>query len=189
MSLEAAVLKQWHYRTVTVSDRNARLPVVSLLAIWGDAYHMYSSIDISYAWNNVHTWWLVLHELIISTVTGLENHLGHHHVVSSQLIEDIIASIPFHLGAGNPTVSPSAHFIGDRVPAASGMMVLGPLVTAASSRFASRELREWIVAVVQNIGHFMGLNQALAMAMLLQEGLRNTALSGATVVDLPEVDS
>ncbi|KAL3465919.1 hypothetical protein BJX64DRAFT_284853 [Aspergillus heterothallicus] len=205
-AIAAAVPMTWHYQTVSVPRVEDGLPIPFTPAIWGDCYHVYSNINICSVWNNHRSARLMIHELIINTVKVLERDplyaflVGEYRSlraqsqhVSRQLVADIIASVPFHLGAGvdnghDGTISTPLGNIEDKVSSASGMALVWPLLIAANSGFASRELRRWIVAVLEKVGHSMGLNQALAMARLLREGMRSRAWleAGYTSSSSPE---
>ncbi|KAJ0417845.1 hypothetical protein BJY00DRAFT_195775 [Aspergillus carlsbadensis] len=202
-SIAASVPISWHYQTVPVprsTGGDDGLPVLFTPDIWGDVYHVYTNINISSSWNNYRSAQLMIHELIIDTAKELETQSLYAHLadeyrslrsrseqVSRQLVEDIIASVPFHLGAAADTAetsttssTPPSSFTGptgirSHVSPASGMALVWPLLIAANSGFASHELREWIVAVLEKIGYSMGLNQALAMARLLRGGMQSRA--------------
>ncbi|KAI3003126.1 transcriptional regulator family: Fungal Specific TF [Aspergillus niger] len=114
--------------------------------------------------------------------------------ISRQLVGGICASVPFHLGfmvddshvdkisgpttikdsdADNYRASKSPHLSSRSpfgVPAAGGFALMWPLLIAADSGYASKELRSWIIDCLDKIGHSMGINQALAMAQLVREG-------------------
>jgi hypothetical protein len=58
---------------------------------------------------------------------------------------------------------------------AGGVTLVWPLLIAANSGFASRDMRKWITVCLDKIGHSMGINQALAMAQLLRDGMDSRA--------------
>ncbi|KAI0967319.1 hypothetical protein F4678DRAFT_446243 [Xylaria arbuscula] len=66
----------------------------------------------------------------------------------------------------------SDHF---EVVGAGGLTLMWPLLVAANSGVASKDLREWVVSYLDKIGHSMGINQALAMAKLIREGMGTRA--------------
>ncbi|KAL4865568.1 hypothetical protein BDV12DRAFT_210986 [Aspergillus spectabilis] len=188
----------WNYQIVTV------LPVEDGLSIsqatWGNSYHVYPNISVSSAWNNYRFARLIIHELVVNEVGALEQqtellhalgfelHAGGYSTlfnqsrqIGQQMVEDVAASVPSYLGAamegpgtsGNGKVS--TIFSGGAVSAASGMAIVWQLLLAANSGFASQDMRRWITTVLDRIGHSMGLNQALAMARLVREGMRSRA--------------
>lgn len=101
----------WNYKSIEVPmiDGESIMPMV-----WGSSYHVYQSIAASSMWNNYRSSRILIHELIIETVTGLDSsttdqasYLQRQHLsnqsrqIARQLVEDICASAPFHLGAGS----------------------------------------------------------------------------------------
>lgn len=183
------------YRTVNAALAH-RMSMVN--TVWGVQYHTYRDITVSSFWNNYRSARLVLLDLIVEAIKAMNTPLldnkkeAHHHLlrqcqeISRQLVEDICASVPFHLGSvvddnhvdktsNHPTFRSSSD--ADRhhappfvVPAAGGFALMWPLLIAADSGYASKELRAWIIDCLNKIGRSMGINQALAMAQLVQEG-------------------
>ncbi|OJZ91269.1 hypothetical protein ASPFODRAFT_57457 [Aspergillus luchuensis CBS 106.47] len=183
------------YRTVNAALAH-RMSMVN--SVWGAQYHTYRDITVSSFWNNYRSARLVLLDLIVEAIKAMNTPLldnkkeAHHHLlrqcqgISRQLVEDICASVPFHLGSvvddnhvdktsNHPTFRSSSD--ADRhhespfvVPAAGGFALMWPLLIAADSGYASKELRDWIIDCLNKIGRSMGINQALAMAQLVQEG-------------------
>ncbi|KAL2811474.1 hypothetical protein BJX63DRAFT_444063 [Aspergillus granulosus] len=196
MAIAAAVPILWRYQAVSVPRAGVEGALSTLFTpdIWGDLYHVYSNISISSPCNHYRAARLMIHECIIDTVKELEGQPLYAHMVdeyrslrnrsqqmSHQLVEDITASVPFHLGtAATGTNETRAAFISTNsvvthVSSASRMALVWPLLIATNSGFASRELRMWIIAVLEKVGYTMGLNQALAMARLLHEGMKSRA--------------
>ncbi|KAL3470775.1 hypothetical protein BJX99DRAFT_238891 [Aspergillus californicus] len=182
----------WHYRTVTVPQVDDGLPIPQAQTIWGNTYHVYGSISISYTWNNYRSARLILHEMIIEAATELEELFPYEisgeyttlliqsQQICHQLVEDIVATVPFHLGAAiddntYPARSTSEQGGNERASPASGLTLAWPLLVAANSGFASQELRRWIITVLDRVGYSMGHNQALAMAKLLRDRMRSRA--------------
>lgn len=237
-------------------DGESILPMV-----WGSSYHVYHSIAASSMWNNYRSSRILIHELIIDTVAGLDSsttdqasYIQRQHLanqsrqIARQLVEDICASAPFHLGAGAEDMdeiavpysesttppncsdwshvhektsvaskqwsrgreqrpsslvsspfrdssfstisnSPNQSSFGTmskdlfKITGAGGLTLVWPLLIAANSGLASPELRNWITACFDKIGHSMGINQALAMGKLLRNG------SGSRAWLTPELGS
>ncbi|KAJ5219323.1 uncharacterized protein N7498_001422 [Penicillium cinerascens] len=110
MSLFINVPHPWNYKTVKIPMFDGE-PLTK--AVWGDSYHVYHSLTASSIWNNYRSARIIIHELIIDTVNDLEssgydengrqqrsNLAGQSRQIAHQLVEDICASVPFHLGAG-----------------------------------------------------------------------------------------
>lgn len=110
MSLFLSVPSPWNYKTVKV-------PMIDgeriTQAVWGDSYHVYNNLAASSMWNNYRSARILIHELIIDTVNDINalgyddnGHLQRSNLASQsrqiaqQLVDDICASVPFHLGAG-----------------------------------------------------------------------------------------
>lgn len=248
----------WNYKSIEVPmvDGESILPMV-----WGSSYHVYHSIAASSMWNNYRSSRILIHELIIDTVAGLDSsttdqasYIQRQHLanqsrqIARQLVEDICASAPFHLGAGAEDMdeiavpysesttppncsdwshvhektsvaskqwspgreqrpsslvsspfrdssfstisnSPNQSSFGTmskdlfKITGAGGLTLVWPLLIAANSGLASPELRNWITACFDKIGHSMGINQALAMGKLLRNG------SGSRAWLTPELGS
>ncbi|KAI2812285.1 transcriptional regulator family: Fungal Specific TF [Aspergillus niger] len=191
------------YKTVNVALAQG-VPTVD--TVWGAQYHTYRDITVSSFWNNYRSARLVLLELIVEAIGAMNIHFPgntkeeHQHLlrecqqISRQLVEDICASVPFHLGSvvddshvdkfsGSTTFKSSdankhraskpPHLSSESpfgAPAAGGFALMWPLLIAADSGYAPKELRSWIIHCLDKIGHSMGINQALAMAQLVREG-------------------
>ncbi|KAK4081650.1 transcriptional regulator family: Fungal Specific TF [Trichoderma aggressivum f. europaeum] len=111
-----------------------------------------------------------------------------------QLVEDICASVPYNLDIGieddtdlkgsalkatHTSISHGLDMMSTlslfRASGAGGLTTMWPLLVAANSGFACDELRKWIANCLDKIGHSMGINQALAMSKLIQDGVRSRA--------------
>jgi len=251
MSILFTAPPSWSYKTVKVPQMDGE-PITN--AVWGDSYHVYRNLSVSGVWNNARSARLLMHELLLETVKSIEgsspenSSLHQQRILASQsqkigqqLVDDICASVPFHLGVGMednfdwglsgqgtgnetsasstwdnasslfphtpltwsttptfPTTETSASSetetanFGDflsnmtimspetqqasplppsfEIFGTGGVTLVWPLLIAANSGFASRDLRKWIIDCLDKIGHSMGINQALAMAQLLRNG-------------------
>lgn len=254
MSILLTAPPSWGYKTVKVPLVDGE-PITR--TVWGDSYHVYRDLSVSGVWNNARAARLLMHEMLLEAVKALENSspgssgLHQQQIIATQsrqiayqLVDDICASVPFHLGmgmedtyewksssqnaghgfypgAGNPEGSfpttrfpwmsmrafpstegssyletdaahlgaflPSTNMMNSEnhcaaplppsfeVSGAGGVTLVWPLLIAANSGFASPELRKWIIGCLEKIGHSMGINQALAMAQLLRDGMDSRA--------------
>ncbi|PWY69703.1 hypothetical protein BO70DRAFT_432353 [Aspergillus heteromorphus CBS 117.55] len=185
MSTLLAIPPTWAYSTVEVphSEGGSRMH-----SVWGTRFHIYRNLTISSAWNNYRSARLVIHELIITAAKSLqhssnmntrneqESLILQSERTCHQIVEDICASVPFHLGAtagdadacGGIAASPTG---------AGGITVVWPLLIAANSGFASPTLRNWVTDCLDKIGHSLGINQALAVAQLLRNGMRTRSFA------------
>ncbi|KAM0511383.1 hypothetical protein ACHAPE_009898 [Trichoderma viride] len=196
VSLMISVPPSWEYATVNVPMLDGK-PIVQ--GFWGDNYHIYHSISASTIWNNYRSARIIIQELIIDTIKDLElltnDNIGspqRSYLVNQarqtvlQMVEDICASVPYILGmemedSGHLKVcglgASIAHEVDTgvtlssfQITGAGGLTVMWPLLVAANSGVAGNELRKWITACLDKIGHSMGINQALAMSKLIQDG-------------------
>lgn len=201
VSLMISVPPLWRYATLNVPMLNGK-PTTQ--AFWGDTYHIYHSISASSVWNNYRSARIIIQELIIDTIHDLEtlendsigspqrNHLMNQaRQTVLQLVEDICASVPYNLGMeiedlGHLKVSAPgatiAHGIDMRatlssfqISGAGGLTIMWPLLVAANSGVTCSDLRKWITNCLDKIGHSMGINQALAMSRLIQDGVQSRA--------------
>ncbi|KAJ5273550.1 hypothetical protein N7478_008675 [Penicillium angulare] len=180
-SLFISVPTPWQYQEIENPFSNG--PQIGR-TVWGNTYHLYGSLRASNMWNNWRSVRILLHELIIETVASLEGCspgperrqqlalAAHSRFIASQLVEDICASVPYHLGAGTED--------NDQVPlpvtGAGGFCLMWQLLIAANSGLASQDLRSWIMDCLDKIGYSMGINQALAMSQLLRAGKQSESL-------------
>lgn len=160
--------------------------------IWGDDYHVYSSIAAVSMWNNYRCARILVREIIVDALraAGLNQHkalVDESRQIGTQLVDEVCASVPFYLdtaihcakpGGNLGTTNSSDH--GPRPPSAlatagpGGAITLQwPLLIAANSGFAPREQREWIIGCLDRIGRGMGIGQASAMAQLLRDGIQS----------------
>ncbi|KAF3072612.1 hypothetical protein CFAM422_005318 [Trichoderma lentiforme] len=204
VSLMIGVPPSWRYTIVNIPVFEGK-PITK--AVWGDSYHIYQSIPASSMWNNYRSIRIIIQELIIDTLKGLENSenddigLSQRSSLASQasqtalqLVEDICASVPYNLDIGieddtrlkdsalKATHTSTCHrmdVVGTLSPfqasGAGGLTIMWPLLVAANSGFACDNLRKWIANCLDKIGHSMGINQALAMSKLIQDGVRSRA--------------
>ncbi|KAL7937850.1 hypothetical protein V8C35DRAFT_134583 [Trichoderma chlorosporum] len=202
VSLMISVPLSWRYTTVNIPMFDGK-PITQ--AVWGDSYHIYQSIPASSMWNNCRTVRIIIQELIISTIKDLEDiadeagspQLGslanQARQTALQLVEDICASVPYNMGIGiedcrhsedsGPETTHASVGYGTDIGApsffqatgAGGLTLMWPLLVAANSGFACDDLRKWIADCLDKIGHSMGINQALAMSKLIQNGVQSRA--------------
>ncbi|PON22883.1 hypothetical protein TGAM01_v208138 [Trichoderma gamsii] len=201
VSLMISVPPLWEYATVNVPILDGK-PIVQ--GFWGDNYHIYHTISSSTIWNNYRSARIIIQELIIETIRDLDtltnDDIGspqRSYLVNQtrqtvlQMVEDICASVPYILGmeiedSGHLKVSALgasiAHGVNMKaalssfqVTGAGGLTIMWPLLVAADSVVAGSELRIWITACLDKIGHSMGINQALAMSKLIQDGVESRA--------------
>ncbi|PWY76036.1 hypothetical protein BO94DRAFT_473979 [Aspergillus sclerotioniger CBS 115572] len=169
VSILLSVPDSWTYSTAELPEFKQER---TMHAVWGDKFHLYRNLTVSTAWNNYRSARLILHELIISTVEACSSNiideqtreilLNQSQKTSRQIVQDICASVPYHFGTTAGETTPTM---------SGGITIVWPLLVTANSRFASPELREWVMSCLDRIGHYLGINQALASARLLRDGM------------------
>ncbi|KAK7749550.1 hypothetical protein SLS53_000126 [Cytospora paraplurivora] len=97
------------------------------------------------------------------------------HILCTDLIGDIVSSVPYVFGAArlgqNPTgVAPGANY---QPPSLAGVFVMWPVFAAASSDFASEEQRTFLKRTLQYISEDIGIGQA---AILTKYDLRTPSM-------------
>lgn len=201
VSLMISVSPLWRYTTVRVPILDGK-PITQ--AFWGKSYHVYHSISASSLWNNYRSARIIIQELIVDTIQELETSANDNigspqgsslatqaRQTALQLMDDICASVPYNLGmeaedSGHLEVSaPGSSIVRElnmrntlstfQISGAGGLTTMWPLLVAANSGFACSDLRKWITNCLDKIGHSMGINQALAMSKLIQNGVESRA--------------
>lgn len=180
--------------------------------VWGDTYHVYTSIAASSMWNNYRSARTLLREIIIDALrqTGSahgaddEQHqalVRESCLIGLQLVNDVCASVPFHLDAAalTATSTPTCKEGSTTAPVGAGyssalavgtggaITLLWPLLIAANSGFASSGQRDWIIRSLERIGRETGIGQARAMAQLLR-GQKQTRTWLTTVEEIGGLD-
>ena len=168
-SILHSVPDSWAYSIVELPEFKQER---TMHAVWGDKFHLYRNLTVSTAWNNYRSARLILHELILNTVQVCSSDiidqqtrqalLNQSQEKSRQIVQDICASVPYHFGTTAGGAAPTM---------SGGITMVWPLLVAATSKFASPELREWVMSCLDKIGHYLGINQALASARLLRDGM------------------
>ncbi|EHK50886.1 uncharacterized protein TrAtP1_009259 [Trichoderma atroviride] len=199
VSLMISVPPSWGYATVDVPALDGKPP---MRAFWSDTYHIYHSISASSIWNNYRSARIIIQEIIIDTIKDLEalTNIGspQRSYLANQarqtvlrLVEDICASVPYILGMEiedsrhlkvSDLGASIAHGVDMRdilpsfqITGAGGLTIMWPLLVAANSGVACDDLRKWVTACLDKIGHSMGINQALAMSKLIRDGVESRA--------------
>jgi hypothetical protein len=141
----------------------------------------YGELWMAYYYNTVRTCRLYIWTTILRCVAWMSNprdyRLSPEYTTAScacrQLIEDIIASVPYFFGwnrdkdAAMADKSNFACGVNDNtsIKGLSGIFVMWPIFTAAASDFASPSQRLYLRGRLRYIAEQMGINQA---AILLQ---------------------
>jgi len=170
---------EWVYTTIdNPSDRESR-KFNSEFGPFGTHHHLYKDLICCSSWNNWRAARLLLHEIILNNADLLEMQSqtpGHNlelsrvaertKAIMHEVIADICATVPYHFGAlDDGSISEGYN------ATSAGHALLWPLFLAADCPVSSQEVKQWVIMCLGKIGHGMGINQALAMAKLLNDGL------------------
>jgi hypothetical protein len=177
---------QWQFETV-FTDENPEL-------VFGSCYHVYPDLWVAHIWNTLRTCRLLLYEEICTRLRGKLSlpslcsssaELQYHLAIEAlkQITLDICATIPQYSGhlsmlpnapvrAGRtdlsqrqrPPIGPSNENIS---PTAGTYFLLWPLLNAGQMA-ASDNQRVWIINRLRYIGSMTGIQQAFALADVLE---------------------
>jgi hypothetical protein len=206
--LDAPATSSYSVIKVSVSEEHPER------TIWGPEYHVYTSIAVSCMWNSYRSARILLRETIIHALRQMRSAYDaddqqHQALVREtrevclRLVNDVCASVPFHLNAAlqrreTPTFSTldqkgsaaprhgGGHLSPGSIGIGGAITLLWPLLIAANSGFASREQRQWIIHCLDTIWRATGVNQAQAMAQLLRDGVASRTWL-KTVEDIKEL--
>ena len=136
---------------------------------WPGKVDTYFDLYVAGVWNIFRAARLLLFALIIElakNVGDVETHHDHIHIANST-VEDIAASIPYHL-ADNLQVfmSEVTKNVGISEPGKllGGLLLMHPLYVASSMPFLCQNMREYLRQCLLWIGSNMGLGQATLLA-------------------------
>ncbi|KAL2825195.1 hypothetical protein BDW59DRAFT_146587 [Aspergillus cavernicola] len=164
---------------VPASMKEGKSAYSPLRHIYGSQYHIYPDTVVSCWWNDYRFARLLLLEL----VCWLGDHLArkdeaagawseHRQTIaqstalSTQLCEEICASVPYYLGATE--TSPNENLSSPRT--GSVIRLIWSLFIAADCTGTTPEMTEWIADSLFKIGHAVGIQQALVMSDILRSG-------------------
>jgi hypothetical protein len=162
------------YTTVTLEEPSDE--------VFGDYYHVYSSIWSASVWNWYRCVRILVNEILIDQMSHVLQHpeeypsswdkvsLYQNQIVTSnatltQLSRDICASVPFFLGY---SVKSSDRASRPPPKAVSGSLLLWPLYIAACTFLVSDELLGWVAGRLRMIADVMGIRQAVPLAHTLR---------------------
>lgn len=183
-----SVPPSWQYRVIAIPPEIQDMGFLNEL--YGKYYHVYDDLYICQIWNNWRSMRMVIHEIIVHATTVIQTQnsedeepmnllryseiaVRSEHIIH-KLQADIFASVPYHFGTTDDNMtSNTATNISDlnELSVVAGHILMWPLFLAADYKDTPRELRNWVITCLQKIGHEMGINQALGMAVLLQKGI------------------
>ncbi|KGO74939.1 hypothetical protein PITC_031770 [Penicillium italicum] len=206
MSILLTAPPSWGYATVKVPLVDGE-PITR--TVWGDSYHVYRNLSVSGVWNNARAARLLMHEMLLEAVQSLENSspgssgLHQQQIIASQsrqiahqLVDDICASVPFHLGMGMEDTyewrSSDQNAGGETYPVASGLGNLEgsfpttPLPWMSIPTFVSPEGNSYSETDTAQLGAFMPnsnmMNSETPYAAPLPPSFEVSGAGGVTLV-------
>jgi hypothetical protein len=138
---------------------------------WQGKVHTYLDLYVASAWNIFRAARLLLLTLIIKlsgTLGSDESYVDHLHT-TNRIVEDIVASVPYHLVDNLPgflSKLAASTEITDPGRPLGGLLLMHPLYVASKTPFLSRNIREYMRKCLKWIGSNMGLAQATLLAMV-----------------------
>lgn len=175
----------WRYRILTIPSQIRDMCAAN--GVYGKTYHIYEDLYICNIWNNWRSMRLVINEMIMENtrqIQGLHSEdagsrdmveysgiAARSEQIMQQMQADIVASVPYHFGTTDDLTAASRD-VGDTrdITTMAGHILMWPLFLAVDCTDSPPDLRNWAIHCLQKIGHEMGVNQALGMALLLQTG-------------------
>ena len=163
---------QWHehraseFRPTTIISLN-RDPSEERIAVgyWPGNIDTYFDLYVAGVWNIFRTAQLILLALLI-TMPGRTNKSTRFIETANHIVEDIFASIPYHLADNLPVfVERSRHEEAiDPGRTLGGLLLMHPLYAISKCSFLAEESREYARDCLRWIGDEMGIGQAGLMA-------------------------
>ncbi|KAJ6160496.1 hypothetical protein N7470_003892 [Penicillium chermesinum] len=166
-------------------------------------YHVYPSLWVCNSWNQYRSARILVSEIILSHMRQVSDassmrslseefrlHCKTLRATIHRLAVDTCRSVPFYFGAhqvdsnAGVAVPPPESYIG-------GLMLLWPLFLSGIAESPNSPVRRWVVQCLSMIGNSMGLDQALALADLVNSDpgiLRSTIdaeAEGTRITDEP----
>lgn len=185
-------LEHWRATVPTCLAFSIIGPVQPNFDILSHYYHTYRDLWSAAVYNSYRALQILVHARLIKAVvahdfdqqpgdesnptddepsglspSGYADQISFSQTVIQEHIDEICASVPFHLSA-HPTAS-SADVSGTSSsttppPSAAANSLIWPLFVAGTVRFCPFETRTWIIGRLQYIGTVMAVRQATMMA-------------------------
>jgi hypothetical protein len=136
---------------------------------WPGGVDTYFDLYVAGAWNVFRSAWLLLCALNLglSKILGPDDNDMNRMLTAGGLVEDMIASIPYHLVDNLQLFLAEVEEIGeitDHGKTLGGLLLLHPLYIAANLSFVAEDMREYMRTCLRWIGSDMGFGQATFLA-------------------------
>lgn len=134
---------------------------------WPGSVHTYFDLYVAGVWNIFRAARLSLLALIVKLSEARGESSSHHVRVTTCVVDDIIASVPYHLTESLPAFVRQLESGTDiRVPGrfVGGLLLMHPLYVASQMQFLPADMRQYLRACLLWIGSNMGIGQATVLA-------------------------
>lgn len=178
LSIDAALLEwltllppNWAYKTIDTTTESD--------TTYGSQSHIYGDVWIASVWNNYRCVRMLCNESILGHLGRIPSSQSIHVKVDysaqarlsrsllNQLAYEICSSVTFQLG---PSKMKDGH-LSFQCIALYGFYLLWPLYIAGSAVGTPNPLRLWVIRLLDGIGYSMGIQQASALAQMLQTNM------------------
>ncbi|KAJ5107424.1 hypothetical protein N7456_004099 [Penicillium angulare] len=160
-----SVPDQWKFSIIELKDiGNEHLRD----AIYGDYYHIYSTIEHATIWNRYRAAHMIASSTFIRILITMSAILPEDHALAARiqehkskiesLISDMCYSIEFFLVAGNGNGAVHSVSFNNELSPMTATLLAWPLTLAASTGFAPKEQKEWIQEKLELISVTLGTN-------------------------------
>jgi hypothetical protein len=174
--------EMWHYKTIAWVDAILGSDLSSS-EVYPGRVDMYSDLNIAGMWNNVRVARLFLAGIVIRCAAWIVSPIDYRTTpeyasasrLGTEMINDMIASIPFHLGWSDGqgrdnfrTGGMSGFACGEDHNSAGKALgayfLAWPLFTINCSDFTTDAQRRWVIGRLKYMSEIMGLNQASVLS-------------------------
>jgi hypothetical protein len=149
--------------------------------IYNGKYHVYYNLWMGYMWNALRTQRILIHQIIRDALSAgvtsfppvftNEYYITQYNLVSKTLLsvqEDILSSVPQHIGVGEPPRSIANAKESYMVPISGGMFLMWPLWLAGIPDGTALPIRNFVSRTLHSIGDNQGIQQAHVFAGIIE---------------------
>jgi hypothetical protein len=163
--------------------------------IYKGKYHVYCNPWMGYMWNSLRTQRIMIHQNIREALDAGVNsfppvftndYYNTQHKLASQTLlnvqEDILSSVPQHIGVGEPPRSVANVSESNLVPTSGGLFLMWPLWLAGVVDDTALPIRSFVARTLHSIGDNQGIRQAHVFAGIVEKST-NIAVWEAKTID------
>jgi hypothetical protein len=141
--------------------------------IYGGHYHVYNDFFKAYLWNGYRLARILTNQMLMKFLSSevecttilrgprITEQYQKAASVLREMIAEVLASVPYHLGFQYSTKIPP--------PAVGGLLLTWPLFKLAAVEVAAGRIRDWAIGRLDYIRQTMGIQQAHALAEVLRK--------------------